>query len=143
MIQKKFLYFKEPKLEILTQEFFVNTFFYYYISTISYLEINGTVEVLQKLFRSIQFDILQHFEQIKNQNLKDKLSKVKNTTGLIGPILAVQNSFFRNSFKVFSPSVPYAISISSEAVPPQKNIVKSSPINIPASLQFTKKKFQG
>lgn len=107
------------------------------------LEINGTVEVLQKLFRSIQFDILQHFEQIKNQNLKDKLSKVKNTTGLIGPILAVQNSFFRNSFKVFSPSVPYAISISSEAVPPQKNIVKSSPINIPASLQFTKKKFQG
>ncbi len=137
---EKLLSFNNPKLEIANQKFFVNTFFHDYISNDSCLEINGPVEIFKKMFPSIQFDILQHLEQTKkNQNLKEKLSQIKNTIGftigLTGPTLAAHNSFYGNSCNVSSSSVPYATSNSSEAVPTQKNVVRRSPVDIPASLQ--------
>ena len=137
---KKLLYFNNPELEISNQKLFVNTFFYYYISDISYLQINEAVDVFKKLFPSIQFDILQYLAQNKkNENLKEKLNQGKNmvgiTIGLTGPTLSVHHSLVGNSFRGPAPFATYATSSSSEAIPTQKGVVWRSLIDTPAGLR--------
>jgi hypothetical protein len=134
---EKLLYFSETKLEISNQKLFVNAFFYNYITGIPLLEITGAVKVFKKLFPSIQFDILQHLEQMKkNDNLKKKLNQIREISGsmvgLIGPGLSAHNSFFGNSLNV---SPPYATYATTESLSSQSRFVTRSSNALPVSLQ--------